>query len=176
MSAVIIPAVHKLRLFDLAGRRNGCKHPSWSRRASDIFTDHEVDYIGLKGEYAVCKHFGTRIDQRIHSHGDAGHDLTLPDGRRAMVKFNHRVRGYFMIERERDFSAPVGVSVYGECDPPRTCLCRDMGRADRVMIGGWISREQFFRVCRKTDWGLGPRWYVPQWLLSPVAVLSPPPL
>ena len=165
-------------LWQLAGRRNGSKQPEWTRRVSDVFNDHEVDFLGLVGEAAPSKVLGVPFDRSVHAHGDGGTDLVLPDQRIVATKFNHRQHGYLIfeeragdVEREHlaDFSADLAVLTVGGCDS-RSCHCITAPEW-RLWVVGSITRDRFLTEYRRADWGLGSRYYVPASALDPIEQL-----
>ena len=152
-------------LWELAEGRNSSKPKSSDRKRSPLWKGVTVDYLGLKGEHGAAAFLGVEYDRGIYLTGDAGFDLVLPNGVPAIVKFNHRRGGYFMIERERDFVHPIGILVDGECAPPERCDCPSTPAevaACRVRVVGWIHRDRFWKQRHVADWGLGTRWYVYQ--------------
>lgn len=167
-------------LYRLAQRRNDAKHPDATRRRSDVFTDVELDYIGLLGEDAPAQYLGLEIDTAIHGHGDGGTDLVLPDGRRAACKFNHRYAGFLLFEQRagdvprsalNDFSADVAILTFGSCRPP-ACVCLEPGIS--VFIAGWIGRTEFLDRYFAKDWGLGGRYCMKPSALHPIDELLEP--
>jgi len=161
-----------LDLWELAKRRNGSKHPDATRRKSDIFTDVELDYIGLIGEAAVEDVCKIPIDRHVYEHGDNG-DGKLSDGRTIAVKFNHRMNGYLLFEERQgdvphkhinDFQYDVAILVSGYCDPKGTCYCREPTLV--VKVAGYVTREQFLKKHNTSDWGLGNRFWMRQSELS----------
>lgn len=164
--AVVISEKSRAELQCLAQARNGCKDPSWTRRKTDVFSDEEVDTLGLYGEYAVASYLGMPLDETISSSGDNGHDL-MWCGRTAAVKFNHRWDGFLMVEERagddpgngkiNDLSADIIILTHGNCDPPKACYCRDP-HSLTVVVAGWMWREDFIRRMEYRNWGLGGRY------------------
>jgi hypothetical protein len=121
---------------------------------------------------AAAMYLDADFDDQIYTGGDAGHDLVLRDGTTVAVKFNHRWRGYLMIEvrpgdtREcmRDLHADVVVLVGSNCDPQRNaCTCRRSIEEDgelRLYLWGWLDAATFRRNAACRDLGLGGRWIV----------------
>ena len=172
---IILTKEDKKYLWELGCARNAPKSPDRSRKSSSKWTDEEIDYLGAKGETASYV-FGEEMDTAIYgSRGDDGYDVVLPGIGKTAIKFNHRHKGYFLVERPRDFAAPTeaAISVYGECDPLNdVCYCRDMDREEKIVLGGWIKREEFWeKPPYFANWRHGPRWYVRQSQLRPIQEL-----
>lgn len=167
MQAVIIPRRVRLELGEIGRLRNGAKDPSWTRRRSDVFSDAEVDELGLYGEYAVADFLGVDFDRRISVGGDGGVDFVWR-GRELAVKYNHRWLGYLVVEERAgddpgggvlgDLSAEIIVGTHGKCSRG-ACYCRG-GSGVVVAFSGWLYREEFIGRMRRVDWGLGGRYYV----------------
>lgn len=168
---VKISEADRAQLHLLARNRNESKHPEATRRKLDVMTDHTVDFIGLKGELACERVFGIHFDRSTRSSGDDGSDMELWPGFFAAIKYNHRTGGYLLFERLTDFETDVAISVYGNCDPPRRCVCGKERGDEFVTVSGWITRQRFLDCCREADWGIGHRWYVQQSVLNPIGEL-----
>ena len=179
MLAWLIQAEIKHRLLQTAIGRNETKQASWSRRKTEIFSDSELDQIGILGEHAGLASVGLEIDWTIGVGGDGGIDGTLPDGRTVAVKYNHRWLGYVMVEGRDgdtedhlvDLKADILIGTCGRCDPPRDCSCKrtlESPYAATVYLPGWITREEFLRVREIKDWGLGLRHCVRTTQLHPM--------
>lgn len=173
MIACYIPTEIKEKLYDCSDGRNGAKDPSWSRRKTEIFTDQELDRLGIIGEYAAADVLGVNLDWSVTTHGDNGHDLVLPNGWTAAVKFNHRYKGFLMIEGRDgdtddelvDLTTDVLILTHSFCEPKENiCRCHDrLLTADypsTIIIAGWISRSEFMRLKSERDWGAGLRHFV----------------
>lgn len=166
MNATIITTECRQRLEALGKARNAAKSPEWSRRKSDVFSDAEVDVLGLYGEYAAGHYLGVEIDSTINSYGDSGVDLVYGTLSVA-VKFNHRWRGYLMVEQRPGDAPSVGIVgdltsdliilTHGKCFPPERCYCRREGGLV-VALAGWLWREEFVSAMYARDLGLGVRY------------------
>ncbi len=154
-------------LQDLGAGRNGSKPPEITRRATDVFTDPELDYLGLLGEAAWSSYLNLPLDTAIHSSGDSGHDLVM-NGKTVAVKFNHRWRGFLMVEEREndtpeffnDLKCDIIALAHGRCQTKveNGCRCRD--ETIVVCLAGWLTRDEFMRKQRRNDWGLGGRYTV----------------
>ena len=162
--SVLVTEQQRNMLNEYAKGRNSSKHPSWTRRKSNVFSDQEADLQGLIGEFVVCNFFNVDFDRSIHSYGDSGHDLIV-NGTRIGVKCNHRAGGFLMVEpdyRDKDgllynFKSDVMFLVCGTCDPLRKiCNCRNGGDLE-WRIEGWITREDFMRKNHVKNLKLGDR-------------------
>jgi hypothetical protein len=182
--SVYIPAHQKHAIFEIARGRNAAKHSSWSRRASEVFSDAELDMLGMLGEVAVASLLGIDYDATITTCGDNGTDMTTHSGLRVAVKFNHRFNGYLMIEgrsgdsdsKLKDLKTDVLILSCSFCDPThKVCRCRDgllnEGKGSTVLVPGWIYSDTFMSVRQTTDWGLGLRHYVTVQQLEPICTL-----
>ncbi len=182
MISVIITQEERARLVVAGEKRNALKDPSWSRRKSDVFSDDEVDVLGMIGEYAVAKYFGLSPDYSATVCGDDGSDL-LWNGLRIAVKYNHRWMGYLMVEERAnddvrrghlcDLSADIVVLATGKCNPPTVCTCRRAGGIV-VALAGWCTKNEFLERMHKRDLGLGGRYIVTQDKLNPMHALWQP--
>lgn len=181
MNLISLTAEDKQHCLTLALRRNGCKEADWTRRKSSEWSDEILNLIGIKGEWAASRHLSSfgivRIpfDEGTYVSGDEGYDMTLSNGWRCAVKFNHRsVSPFLLIERKHDFAEPVDVAmlVCGQCNPrDGVCFCNDLRRPDRLTLVGWITRERFWQSCQESDWGLGTRWWARPSQLLPIQKL-----
>ena len=164
---VTLSAQEKKLCRRVGAARNAAKDPSWTRRKSDVFTDRQVDILGCVGEVAATRVFGGEFDQRVHTHGDDGHDLITPFGPMA-VKFNHRHRGYLMIEERpdpwSDLKSEFIALVHGHCrigGGQRECFCAEemnSPRPSNYEVAGWLFAEEFKELSERKDWGLGGRF------------------
>jgi hypothetical protein len=168
MNAVVITKEERNKMAGIGTARNACKRPEMSRRMSDVFSDSEVDVLGMMGEYAVAEYLGASVDESIHMHGDNGTDLTFR-GHTVSVKYNHRWRGFLMVEERQgddihsglvnDLKTDLIVLSHGKCMPPKTCVCRDAGGIV-VVLAGWLTRDEFISTASHRDLGLGGRYIV----------------
>jgi hypothetical protein len=170
-------------LHQIGTARNQMKSPEWSRRASDVFTDAQVDILGLYGEATAAHFLGTDFDREATVGGDGGIDLVLRHKHNGVpfavsVKYNHRQGGYLIVEGRQgdiprqqlsDLSTSVIMLVEGECSPPRFCVCLRDKIVTRAV--GWLFRFEFLQRYRNEDWGLGPRYVVEQKDLRPMHAL-----
>ena len=181
---VITPSV-KAQLVELGHRRNAMKDPSWTRRKSDVFNDQQVDALGCIGEYAMSVFLGVPMDWAVHSHGDKGIDLVLQDGRTMAVKFNHRQRGYVMVEERpsdtetslSDLSTDLIGLVHGSCQPPRECYCKDLMTNNQpwnLVLAGYLTAQEFVSRKQYANWGLGGRYFVKADSLKDITQLRRP--
>ena len=167
MNAVIITKRKRAELADLGQRRNAAKLPELTRRQSDVFTDTEVDVLGMYGEYTTGFYLGVGIDESIGPGGDKGVDH-IWRGYSIATKFNHRWGGYLIVE-ERDGDDPANgimcdltcdiiILTHGRCDPTRQiCHCRREGGI-YVAVAGWLRRHEFIDKMAFKNWGLGGRY------------------
>jgi hypothetical protein len=162
-----------LALRDLAHGRNAGKRPSSSRRKSRSFSDLDLDFSGLKGEYVVSRVYGVPFDTKSYgAKGDSGVDVwtPMPGG----VKTNHRAGGYLLVSSWAEISkVEILHLVDGPCAPPTTCVCHEPTALETWRYAGWISVDDFRRLSRRADWGMGPRRYVPQSYLKEREELVP---
>jgi len=169
---VTLTADFKRRLFEAGRARNAAKDPSRTRRAGEVFDDAQLDCLGMIGEGAASIHLGIELNWEVTPGGDDGVDFVLPSGMTVGVKFNHRHRGYLMIEgRHGDTDAHLNdlktdalLLIYGPCRPPAECSCDLLLNPDVssvVTVGGWVTRPRFLAMRASKDWGLGLRHYVP---------------
>ena len=182
MKIEITPAMKRL-CFELGVARNGSKRPEATRRKSDVFDDIEVHHMGIVGEAAAAIALGCKIDRSIGP-GDGGRDLTLPNGETVSVKFTHRWEGYLMVEGQKndrkdwlnDLQSDYIVLTHGHCSPPVECTCRhdilNPTAKTVVEVVGFLAREDFMRLRRVSDWGLGIRHWVPVNELQPIEYLA----
>ncbi len=154
--------------------RNAAKKPSWTRRRSDAFTDAEVDGLGVIGEAAWARYLDVEMDFSIHAHGDGGVDL-IYEGQSIAVKFNHRWRGFLIVERRpadkppvhlEDLQADIIALAHGTCKPPAHCYCRQTHF--EVHVAGWLPEAHFRANMLRRDWGLGGRY-----VMRPAELNSP---
>ena len=159
------------RLLECAEKRNSTKDPSWTRHKTNFLSDRLVNALGLIGEFAAAKVCGVDIDWSTHWHGDKGKDLDLPNKQTAAVKYNHRDRGFVMVEGRAgdtpsqlsDLTTDLIIGTNGNCDPPRQCECRAMLGGDRghtVEVAGWLPTSRFMEIKAVKDWGNGVRHLV----------------
>jgi hypothetical protein len=178
IDVLITPAIRE-RLREIALQRNQSKQAEWTRRRSDIFSDAEVDLLGMIGEYAGCVALGTDLDISIDVHGDKGWDSH--QGTRSIAfKFNHRTRGFLMVERRlsdrqrihlEDFTADLIVLTYGNCAPPH-CECFPPNPY-YVHVAGYLPRTEFLAKYEARNWGLGVRYIVAVDELQPIEEIAP---
>jgi hypothetical protein len=172
-----ISVVDKQELLEHGKKRSFSKCLGHSRRVygikNRVFADLDkltVDYIGLKGELAVERGLGIKMDRNIYSGGDNG-DGCLADGTQIVIKYNHRSNGHLMINRRSDFpDESIGILTQGLC-APNNCQCRKMDSSESIKIAGWIKGSDFWRICSRSDWGVGNRWWIPQSRLKPIRLL-----
>jgi len=154
-------------LSEIGKARNSAKEPNWTRRMSKAFTDAQINELGMYGEYAASSYLGLKVDQKIHRVGDSGHDLVF--GRmKIAVKYNHRWRGYMIVEGRigddlkighiRDFNSDAIILTHGICAPP-VCKCFKDDAAIFVVVAGWLTKEKFLKRMSSVNWGLGLRYY-----------------
>ena len=165
LTVVLTPTI-KQELLVLAHGRNDAKTSDRSRRRSNEFTDLELDYLGIKGEYVAAEIAGVPFDRT--SYGSAGDD-NRPDlvisGLRYAIKTNHRLNGYLVVERREDTArADRLLLVNGPCEPDGLCMCRRIGEwmacTEQWCVAGWIPIGEFWQLCSLSNWGLGPRWWM----------------
>ena len=182
MMAVVITQEERDRLITAGKDRNALKDPSWSRRKSDAFMDDELDVLGMIGEYAVARYFGLSPDYSATVCGDTGSDIVW-NGLRIAVKYNHRWKGFLMVEERpddeldngylRDLASDIIVLATGKCSPPQTCVCNHPGGIV-VILPGWCTRGEFLARMEKRNLGLGGRYIVRCDQLNPMHTLWQP--
>lgn len=156
------------KLIRLGTARNAAKKPEWTRRASNVFNDRQVDILGCIGEYAASMALNVPMDWDVHVHGDTGADLSTSCGTVA-VKYNHRSKGYLIVEERKpdtwyDLKADRILLVHGWCNPTKgMCTCAATINSEgitQVMVKGWLAKDKFKQLSTYVDWGLGGRFYV----------------
>jgi|TARA_R100001086_G_scaffold192604_2_gene109840 hypothetical protein len=165
-STVTLTAAVKEQLLASAHGRNDQKTLAQTRRQSDAWTDLEVDYLGLKGEYVIAQLSGESFDETSYgAGGDDGVDIWI-HGRPCAIKTNHRWGGYLLVERAHDLRAVSHILlVSGECDArDQQCVCRRLDdlSEERWHYAGWIQVPRFWDDATYANWGYGDRWWVPQ--------------
>jgi hypothetical protein len=186
---VLLSVAEKNAIIQNARERNNAHDTSASRRMSEVFDDDELDIIGALGEAAAAYYCRAEYDSEIRPGGDAGVDFQA-GGASYAVKFNHRQDGYLMVEERPGDTNDVLVdlpetvdyliSTTGLCHPPHICRCRNLIEKPLpvgVVIGGWLSRDDFMALRDFRDWGFGGRWIVGQGSLRdpreiPIGVLA----
>ena len=169
---VCLTPLVKLQLRQTAHIRN-VEKPRWqSRKRSKDYTDLEVDFMGVKGEYVASQVLGIPFDsQGYGAKGDHGVDLY--GGLRAAIKTNHRANGYLIVD-DIDISSlakvDILISVLGSCvvTKPPLCPCmveqhpEYMARPEFWEVSGWMTVTDFRREKEQSDWGGGLRHWVNQ--------------
>ena len=166
MNAIVITKQERATLAGIGTARNSAKNPEWTRRKSDVFSDAEVDVLGMYGEYAVAEYLGLRVDTTITTTGDDGSDLKW-NGLSIAVKYNHRWNGFLMVEHRKGDNPALGIMgdlicdiivlTHGRCKPPTQCKCREEGGIV-VVVAGWLTRSEFIEKMNSRDLGLGGRY------------------
>lgn len=165
-NAVIITENRRKWLAEIGHARNAAKKPEWTRRKSDVFSDAEIDVLGMYGEYAVASYLGKDVDTTITTHGDGGSDLSF-NGLSLAVKYNHRWNGYLMVEHRDgddigsgiigDLTSDIIILTHGKCNPPKRCICREEGWV-YVILAGWLTKKEFVSLMESRNLGLGGRY------------------
>ena len=128
---VCLTPLVKLQLRQTAHIRN-VEKPRWqSRKRSKDYTDLEVDFMGVKGEFA-SQVLGIPFDsQGYGAKGDHGVDLS--GGLRAAIKTNHQQANGYLIVDDIDISSlakvDILISVLGSCVVTKPPLSSLHGRA-----------------------------------------------
>jgi hypothetical protein len=152
----------KGELLALARGRNDGKAPTATRRKEAGWSDLELNFLGLKGEWVVEQVCGVPFDRTSYgASGDRGRDVVI-DGRRYAIKTAHRAWG-LVVERGSD-ADPTGVEgliyVEGPCDGG--CWCRDitrhLGDTERWRLVGWVPIWEFWAQADEVVWRNGRRW------------------
>lgn len=173
---VLIDFETRKKLAALGVSRNSAKRPEWTRRKSDVFNDQQVDILGCIGEFAASIAIGAPMNLDVHSHGDGGVDLNTAVGTIA-VKFNHRNRGYLIVEerspdRWSDLNSDILVLVHGLCSGRKgECVCSIRIKSKEpmeVIVAGYIEASKFKNIAKHVDWGLGGRFFCDIDSLRPV--------
>ena len=127
-------------------------------------SDVDTVAMGLKGEFAVAKHYGVEVDTDFHVGPDRGWDVRLPQGT-VEVKTTIEGKGRAFALRTsnpRHLTAKFGI----------LALLRRDGRT--VILAGAISRERFIQIAQTMNFNNhGPRAAVPRWRMFPVETLLP---
>ena len=151
-------------LLDVADARNRYKHPSRSRRRSTEYSDLQLDYLGVKGEYVTAHVYDAAFDATGYCRrGDSGVDILTPTP--GAIKTNHRAGGYLLIERWSDLAkVDIVHLVDGPCAPPNRCGCAELPSTDDEIwrYVGWMAVAEFRARSTLANWGLGPRRFVRQ--------------
>jgi len=133
----------------------------------------QCSFNGCKGEYAAATCLGVKMNMEIHRGGDKGYDIVLIDQTTAAVKYRHNKGRGLAFSKEEEFSpnAKVAILTTGECDKlaKMPCPCCEISSYCRVLVPGWISREEFMDIRQRGyDLGCGWRMWVDQHQLRPM--------
>jgi len=117
----------------------------------------EANVYGFKAEFAVARLFGLELPT-LNVTSDHGVDLWWNDVS-IDVKFTNRDDGDLIFDSVRKFKSRVAILVAKTDD-------------DSVMrIKGWCGHKQFSMDAIATDFGHGPRLYMPSIHLKPIEQL-----
>jgi hypothetical protein len=121
----------------------------------------EGDFIGIKGEYAVAKHFQVAFDSSIHYHGDDGIDLVVGD-KTIQVKSTFYSTGRVIYNMEDEFVTDyVILAITDELMP-------------NVRLVGWADKSLWNTKHRIKYMGYGDRKVLDQYDLRPMRELVIP--
>jgi len=117
----------------------------------------EANAFGYKAEFAVARLFGAEPPQ-INVLSDGGVDIWIEDTP-IDVKFTNQEHGPLIFDSMAKFRANIAVLVGRTSDD------------DVMRINGWIFRKDFKDLCKKTDFGYGPRLFMEHDELEPIEQL-----
>jgi uncharacterized protein YunC (DUF1805 family) len=123
-------------------------------------SDWDVQYIGLKGEAAVAKLLGLKIDRRVMDGGDDGRDLFWR-GRTIQVKASFPAQTLHLL---------INDSNSLKCDYLVSVVTDKLTSAAR--IHGWIKTVDFLQSATIKNMGYGDRMALPIDKLHPIATLG----
>lgn len=106
----------------------------------------DSNFLGFKGEYAFSKLFELSPTD-VTEHADDGIDYVLPDNRTVDVKTTGRMEGDLIIDSFDSFKADLAV------------LCFTTEKRSSIDFYGWITKEEFMKICKEKDYGHGMRKY-----------------
>lgn len=169
MTACVLTPSVQAELYAVAESWQQQKNPQATRRKSTRYTDLELAYMGVQGEYVVAQLYGVHFNGRSYgAQGDDGVDVFTPTA--GAVKTTHLRDGHLIVERWGDLAKVEIIHlVAGPCERGSPCRCVAMPPvAERVWCyAGWITVVDFRRRSHLADWGLGPRRYLRQSELEP---------
>ena len=131
-----------------------------SKKYNTKKTDEEINFDGLKGEYAVANFLGLEVNKEITFVGDGGSDLEYKD-KTIQVKYNN----YRCGEGDLYFDNVPNSTYIFKTDV--AFLVVPTKELKVVNIVGWITREEFNKKCYIRNFGYGERKVVDQWDLTP---------
>jgi hypothetical protein len=119
-----------------------------------------VEIVGIKGEAAVAKHLGVKIDRSIHDEGDGGRDLTW-QGRTIQVKSSFPADTLHLLVNDSDSL---------QCDYLVFVVTDETAPAARIY--GWIKTVDFLQSATIKNMGHGDRMALPVDKLHPITTLG----
>ena len=145
-----------------ARNRNSFKESNHvvSKKYNTKKSDEEINFDGLKGEYAVANFLGLEVNKEITFVGDGGSDLEYKD-KTIQVKYNN----YRCGEGDLYFDNVPNSTYIFKTDV--AFLVVPTKEQKVVNIVGWITKEEFNKKCYIRNFGYGERKVVDQWDLTP---------
>jgi len=119
-----------------------------------------VEVVGIKGEAAVAKYLGVKIDRSIQDEGDGGRDLTWR-GRTIQVKSSFPADTLHLLVNDSDSL---------KCDHLVFVVTDEITPAARIY--GWIRTVDFLQSATIKNMGYGDRLALPVERLHPISTLS----
>lgn len=151
-----------------------------NRRVDASRGDWQINFQGIKAEFAVCKAFDVDYDDVISLAGDGGIKDTVIGDKTAQIKYNNYPRNAYLYFNHKEITSD------GRC----TC-CKWKIRKSEVFLAdlailvlpcnnddssleivGWISREEFLNECETLNFGYGDRFGVKAQNLREIASLE----
>ena len=119
-----------------------------------------VDVVGIKGEAAVAKYLGVKIDRSIQDKGDGGRDLTWK-GRSIQVKTSFPADTLHLLVNDSDSL---------KCDYLIFVVTDEV--TPKARIYGWIKTVDFLQTATIKNMGYGDRMAMPIERLHPMSTLT----
>lgn len=187
MHIKITPTVYE-DLFALAGARNDTKRVlnKYSKFSQDPGHDSRFAHlVGVLGEYATARVLGGDIDRAIYTlAGDGGvGDVTLRFGGQKIEVKTRRFRDCDFALASTDpakFRAAFAVLVWPgiQCPnalaTPRDVSVAAYGPGLWMDVVGYLTRQDFFRLASRVDYGHGERLAVAPEHFRPLTLASAP--
>ncbi len=79
-----------------------------SKKIADNYSNLDICYVGLKGEFAVSKYFGLKMNKNIFRGGDGGDDLVIPHNNKT-IQVKYSTINAFYCREESQFVSDYGV-------------------------------------------------------------------
>ncbi len=134
-------------LWELANERSELKIRSGvvDKLLVDDNTSAEFAYIGLKGEYAVCKFLDTPFDMDHFAGQDPGYDTTMD---RETIQIKVQQSGLFFLPTTESLTADLAIKVVPNSEGGKDPYLKGGAHTNRnVAIRGWIGKQEFLTMC-----------------------------